>query len=71
MVIDGHTAVILHLANPAAHLQTPQRLNRAALSGGINAVLVPWQVQPEDLAQMMGGHAPRRKLARRDRNNPT
>lgn len=54
MVIDGHTAVILHLANPAAHLQTPQRLNPRCVERGINAVLVPWQVQPEDLAQMMG-----------------
>jgi shikimate dehydrogenase len=51
--IDGTSSVLVHLACPAAHLQTPQRFNRRCAERGINAVLVPWQVQPDNLAAMM------------------
>lgn len=53
MQIDGTTAVLVHLACPAAHLQTPQRFNPRCAARGVNAVLVPWQVQPEHLAETM------------------
>ena len=53
MPINGKTAVLVHLANPAVHLQTPQRFNPRCVERGVNAVLVPWQVQPEHLAQTM------------------
>lgn len=49
MNIDGSTAVLVHLAYPAAHLQTSQRFNPRCAQRGVNAVLVPWQVRPEDL----------------------
>lgn len=51
MRIDGGTAVLVHLAYPAAHLQTPQLFNPRCAARGVNAVLVPWQVRPDHLAQ--------------------
>lgn len=53
MRIDGTTAVLVHLACPAAHLQTPQAFNARCAERGINAVLVPWQVKPAKLPAMM------------------
>ncbi len=53
MMIDGRTAVLVHLAYPAAHLQTPQRFNPRCGARGLNAVLVPWQVMPDHLEQTM------------------
>lgn len=53
MTIDGTTAILVHLAYPSAHLQTPQRFNPRCLERGLNAVLVPWQVAPDNLAQTM------------------
>ena len=53
MQIDGHTAVLVHLAYPAAHLQTPRHFNRRCKERGVNAVLVPWQVHPDNLATTM------------------
>ncbi|WP_417280261.1 shikimate dehydrogenase family protein [Celeribacter sp.] len=53
MTIDGTTAVLVHLAYPSAHLQTPQRFNPRCHERGLNAVLVPWQVAPDNLADTM------------------
>jgi shikimate dehydrogenase len=53
MRIDGTTAVLVHLAYPSAHLRTPQLFNPRCVERGINAVLVPWQVHPDHLAQTM------------------
>ncbi|WP_418025359.1 shikimate dehydrogenase family protein (plasmid) [Paracoccus sp. TD-10] len=53
MTIDGKTAVLVHLACPAAHLQTPQRFNPRCVARQVNAVLVPWQVKPDHLALTM------------------
>lgn len=53
MNINGTTSVLIHLAYPAGHLQTPQLFNPRCANRGINAVLVPWQVAPEHLAQTM------------------
>ena len=53
MNINGKTSVLIHLAYPAGHLQTPQLFNPQCDKRGINAVLVPWQVSPEHLAETM------------------
>ena len=53
MKIDGTTSVLVHLAYPSAHLQTPQLFNPRCAKRGLNAVLVPWQVAPEHLGSMM------------------
>ncbi|WAP66775.1 shikimate dehydrogenase family protein [Jiella pelagia] len=53
MTIDGTTSVLVHLAYPAAHLKTPQLFNPRCEERGLNAVLVPWQVAPAHLAEMM------------------
>lgn len=50
MDIDGRTRVIVHLAYPSAHLRTPTLFNARCAERGINAVLVPWEVAPDDLA---------------------
>lgn len=53
MKIDGATSVLVHLAYPSAHLRTPQLFNPRCAERGLNAVLVPWQVAPEHLADTM------------------
>lgn len=50
MDIDGQTRVIPHLAFPAAHVRTPGLVNARCRALGLNAVVVPWEVQPADLA---------------------
>ncbi|AOO85042.1 shikimate dehydrogenase family protein [Bosea vaviloviae] len=50
MTIDGRTRVIVHLAYPSAHLRTPALFNARCVERGVNAVLVPWEVAPGDLA---------------------
>ncbi len=52
MEIDGKTQVIVHLAYPATHLRTPSFFNPMLERQGRNAVLVPWQVHPDNLAQV-------------------
>ncbi|MCH4810562.1 shikimate dehydrogenase family protein [Vreelandella neptunia] len=53
MQINGKTSVLVHLAYPAEHLQTPQLFNPRCTELGINAALVPWQVSPKRLADTM------------------
>ena len=53
--IDGTTRVLVHLAYPSAHLRTPQLFNPRAAERGVNAVLVPWQIRPDHLAEAMAG----------------
>lgn len=52
MNIDGRTRVIVHLAYPSTHLRTPSFFNPLIEKQGRNAVLVPWQVSPENLPQV-------------------
>jgi len=47
--IDGNSRVIVHLAYPAKHLRTPSYFNPLLVRQGRNAVLVPWQVHPDNL----------------------
>lgn len=54
MEIDGSTSVIPHLAYPSGHVRTPTYLNKLFTKNQRNAVLVPWQVRPEDLTWVVG-----------------
>lgn len=49
MEINGSTRVIAHLAYPSTHLRTPLFFNPLCEQQGRNAVLVPWQVHPDQL----------------------
>ncbi|MGV6874094.1 shikimate dehydrogenase family protein [Pseudochelatococcus sp. B33] len=53
MEIDGTTRVVVHLAYPSGHLKTPQLFNARVAERGIGAVLVPWQVHPDNLRQVV------------------
>lgn len=50
-MIDGRTRVIPHLAWPSAHLQTPRLFNARATELGVDAVVVPWEVPSDRLAE--------------------
>lgn len=53
MQIDGRTRVIPHLAYPSAHLRTPQLVNARLSALGLNAVVIPWEVPPSGLAEVL------------------
>lgn len=50
--ISGRTQVAVHLAYPVGHLKTPQLFNARCRERNIDAVLVPWQVHPDNLKQV-------------------
>jgi shikimate dehydrogenase len=52
--ISGHTRVVVILAHPVGHVRTPAALNAHFAATGRDAVLVPMQVRPEDLAELVG-----------------
>lgn len=52
MEINGKTKIIVHLAYPSTHLRTPSFFNPLMDMHRRNAVLVPWQVSPENLSQV-------------------
>jgi shikimate dehydrogenase len=54
-VISGATKVVVHLAFPARHLRTPSYFNAFCVEQQLDAVLVPWQVAPENLAGALEG----------------
>jgi shikimate dehydrogenase len=53
MQINGKTHVFVHLAYPSAHLRTPQLFNARCLERSLDAVLVPWQVHPDNLVRVL------------------
>jgi len=53
MEINGRTHVFVHLAYPSAHLRTPQLFNARCRELSLDAVLVPWQVHPDNLGQVL------------------
>jgi shikimate dehydrogenase len=55
MHISGRTRVVVHLAYPARHLRTPEFFNPLVEKLGYDAVLVPWEVPPDDLARAWEG----------------
>ncbi len=52
--IGGHTRLVVILAHPVGHVRTPGALNAHFAAIGRDAVLVPMQVRPEDLAATVG-----------------
>lgn len=54
-LIDGRTRVVVILAYPTHHVRTPAFFNARAAALGLNAVLVPWQVSPEQLPEALEG----------------
>lgn len=55
MQISGHTKVFGILADPIAHVRTPQVFNAFFQAHGIDAVLVPFHVAPADLPSVWEG----------------
>lgn len=53
MEINGRTHVFVHLAYPSAHLRTPQLFNARCRELNLDAVLVPWQVHPDNLGRVL------------------
>ncbi|WP_029074732.1 shikimate dehydrogenase family protein [Kaistia adipata] len=49
--ITGRTRVLGILADPIAHVKAPPGINRIARRRGRDAVMVPFQIAPESLAQ--------------------
>lgn len=49
--VNGRTLVVPLLAYPSEHVRTPGFFNQFCSDKGINAVMVPWKVRPEDLAK--------------------
>ncbi|NYZ11300.1 shikimate dehydrogenase [Azospirillum sp. RWY-5-1] len=52
--IDGRTRIVPLLAHPSHHLRTPAAFNRRCAALGVNAVCIPWQVEPRHLAETVG-----------------
>ncbi|MEN5033722.1 shikimate dehydrogenase [Pseudomonas sp. TWI929] len=55
MPITGATQVVVHLTYPAKHLRTPSFFNPLLERLGHDAVLVPWEVSPTNLASAWAG----------------
>ncbi|EON18789.1 shikimate/quinate 5-dehydrogenase family protein 2 [Cupriavidus sp. GA3-3] len=62
MHIDGNTQLIGIIAHPIAHVRTPQRINALVAEQGINAVCVPFHVEPERLQASLAGATVLRNL---------
>jgi shikimate dehydrogenase len=54
-MITGTTRVFGILADPVAHVRTPEVMNEHFAARGIDAVLVPWHVTPGDLPRALDG----------------
>lgn len=54
-MIGGSTRVYGIVADPIAHVRTPQLFNALALARGLSAVMIPMHVAPADLADFMVG----------------
>ncbi len=55
MGIDGNTQVVGIMANPIAHVRTPQLFNESVARQGLNAVCVPFHVLDDDLSRTLQG----------------
>lgn len=55
MTISGRTRLYGILADPIAQVRTPQAFNALCAARGFDAVLVPFQVAPDDLATAVAG----------------
>ncbi|MBL3609339.1 shikimate dehydrogenase [Rhodovulum sulfidophilum] len=54
-MITGKTRVWSILADPIGHVKTPQEINALCAAQGIDGVMVPMQVHPENLATAVAG----------------
>lgn len=63
MEIDGKTRVVGIVADPIAHVRTPQLFNAAMARQGHNAVCVPLHVAPPQLPALLAGLAGCQNLA--------
>ncbi len=54
-MITGHTKVFGIVANPIAHVKTPEEMNNHFAALGYDGVLVPCHVLPENLARFVDG----------------
>lgn len=55
LVISGATRLLGIIADPIAHVRTPQALNRLLAERGVDAVMVPLHVGPDGLAGCFAG----------------
>ncbi len=55
MDISGHTRVVCIIADPIGHVKTPEHMNGFFRDHGIDAVVVPAHVAPQDLAAVLQG----------------
>ncbi|MDK3020952.1 shikimate dehydrogenase family protein [Pseudodonghicola flavimaris] len=62
-MITGQTRTLVILADPIAHVRTPQVLNPRLEAEGVDAVLVPLEVPPEALEAALRGLAGARNFA--------
>lgn len=62
-MISGTTKIAVLLSHPSTHLQTPPRFNERCDARGIDMILVPWDVAPEDLADVWQGLKKTQNLA--------
>ena len=54
-MITGHTRVFGIVANPIAHVKTPEEMNNHFAAVGYDGVLVPFHVLPENLGRFIDG----------------
>lgn len=55
MKINGNTLLVGVLADPIAHIKTPEVLNHSAASQGLNVACLPFHVLPENLLKTLDG----------------
>ncbi|BAN28180.1 shikimate dehydrogenase family protein [Caballeronia insecticola] len=53
MEVDGATRIVGIIADPIGHVRTPQMFNAAAARQGVNAICIPFHVQPEKLREFI------------------
>jgi shikimate dehydrogenase len=62
-MINGSTRVVAIVADPIAHVRTPQAFNALMQERGVDAVMVPFNVAPADFAAFMAAAPAIRSLA--------
>lgn len=62
MTITGKTRVYAHIGSPIGHVRTPALYNGLLEECGIDVVVVPFEVAPEDLASAVPGFRAWRSL---------
>jgi len=53
--INGQTCLLGILADPIGHVQTPQEMNTFLQGNGVNAMMLPFHVLPENLGAVVAG----------------